>query len=65
MKRNRTKQTEPLEARLQKFAAEWRAAALKLPVGKERDELLAKAEQAESTAALRAWMTSPELQPPK
>ena len=64
-KRNRTKQTETLEVRLQKFAAEWRATALKLPEGKERDELLAKAEQADTTAALRAWMASPGLQPPK
>jgi len=54
-----------LEERLQKFAALWREAAPNLPIGKERDELLAKAEQAETTAELRAWVSSPGLQPPK
>jgi hypothetical protein len=65
MKRNRTKPTETLQTRLQKFAADSREAAQKLTVGKERNDLLAKAERAETTAHLQALVSSPGLQPPK
>ena len=60
-KRNRLRPTEPLEARLQKFVAVWREAASTLPAGPDRDELLRKVDQAETTADLREWLLSPEL----
>jgi hypothetical protein len=65
MKRNRQKHTETLEERLQKFAQQSREAARLLAPGKDRTELLRKARQAETTAHLNEWVTSPGLQPPK
>jgi hypothetical protein len=62
-KRNRIKPTDSLEKRLQKFAEESRRAARLLPPGKERTELLRKAKQAETTAHITDWVTSPGLRP--
>lgn len=62
-KRNRIKPTDSLEKRLQKFAEESRRAARLLPSGKERTELLRKAKQAETTAHITDWVTSPGLRP--
>ena len=63
-KRNRIKPTDSLEKRLQKFAEENLAV---LPGscrrGKERTELLRKAKQAETTAHITDWVTSPGLRP--
>jgi hypothetical protein len=63
--RKRIKQTETLEERLQKFADQSREAARAMPPGKDRTELLRKARQAETTAHINEWVTSPGLQPPK
>jgi hypothetical protein len=62
-KRNRIKPTDSLEKRLQKFAEESSRAARLLPPGKERAELLRKAKQAETTAHITDWVTSPGLTP--
>ena len=62
-KRNRIKPTDSLEKRLQNFAEESRRAARPLPPGKERTELLRKAKQAETTAHITDWVTSPGLRP--
>jgi hypothetical protein len=64
-KRRRFKQTEPLAARLGVFAQLMRERAEFMPVGRERSDTLAKAEQADATATLERWLSSPELQPPK
>jgi hypothetical protein len=39
--------------------------AEKMPDGPEKASTLAKADQAEATARVEAWVNSPELQPPK
>jgi hypothetical protein len=63
--RVRFKQTTSLKDRLASFAKDAREKASSLPPGAEKDELLRKAEQAETTARAAAWIDSPGLQPPK
>jgi hypothetical protein len=63
MQCRRIKQTVSLKDRLASFAKKVREKASSLPPGIERDDLLMKASQADSTAA--KWGNSPELQPPK
>jgi hypothetical protein len=60
-KRNRTKTTETFEA----FAKAAKEAARSLPAGKEREELLRKARQAETTAHAHDWADPTGLQSPK
>ncbi|MDN5001518.1 hypothetical protein ACFQZO_11545 [Bradyrhizobium sp. GCM10027634] len=62
--RRRFKQTETLQERLARFAAELRERAQALPPGVERDQLLKTARNADTTAHLDDWMTSPGLRPP-
>ena len=50
IKRNRVRATTPLEERLIKFAEQARTAASFITPGRERDELLGKARQAEALA---------------
>jgi hypothetical protein len=64
-KRRRFKQTEPLASRLGVFAQLMRERAEFMPDGQVRSDTLAKADQAEATATLERWLSSPELQPPK
>lgn len=63
-KRRRFKQTESLQERLLKFAKASREQARQLPAGAAREQLVKKARQAETTAHLDEWMSSPGLQPP-
>nr|WP_249159844.1 hypothetical protein [Bradyrhizobium tropiciagri] len=57
-------QTETLEERLAKRAADFRNRAQHLPPGVEREALLKRARQAETGAHLTEWLQSPGLQPP-
>jgi hypothetical protein len=61
--RRRFKQTTSLKERLASFAKEAREKASCLPPSAERDTLLKKASQADSTAV--KWANSPGVQPPK
>jgi hypothetical protein len=63
-KRNRRKQVKGTTERLLESAAEARAQAALLPPGREQRELLHRAREAETTAHLNDWLTSPGLRPP-
>jgi hypothetical protein len=63
--RRHFKQTESLKDRLIAFAQEVRAKAAGLPPCEEKDDLIRKAKQAETTSHLDEWINSPGLQPPK
>jgi hypothetical protein len=65
MQRRRFKQKLSFQDRLASFAETAREVAALLPPGAEKDELLRKARQADTTAHLTAWVDSPGLQPPK
>jgi hypothetical protein len=54
-----------LEERLVKTAADARERALALPPGKERDELLSRAQKCDTARKINAWVTSPGLRPPQ
>ena len=56
--------TPSLQQRLHGMAEAARRRADQLPPGDERDELLRKVEQAERSAAVEAWISSPGLRPP-
>jgi hypothetical protein len=56
-KRNRSRPTESFEVRLQKFARDARAAARRLPLGRERDALMKKARQTENVLDVSAMLT--------
>ena len=62
--RRRFVQTTSLRDRLTAYAEEARRKA-KFVIGRERDELLKKARQADTAAHLDDWANSPGLQPPK
>jgi hypothetical protein len=64
-KRNRRKNTMAFDERLHQAANQARDAAQKLPQGKERDDLLKKARQAEAAAHLNEWLSSPGSQLPR
>ncbi len=53
--RRRFKQNSTLQDRLQAFASEVRAKAEALPPGTERDELMRKDRQADTTLHLHDW----------
>nr|WP_249129725.1 hypothetical protein [Bradyrhizobium japonicum] len=63
--RRRFKQTRSLKDRLASFAKDAREKASSLPPGAEKDELLRKAGQADTTARAAIWINSPGLQRPK
>jgi hypothetical protein len=65
IKRRRFQQSAPLNKRLTVWAKDLMAQALALPPGRERDELVKKARQAEVAAHLDDWANSPGLQPPR
>ena len=59
--RNRFKQTRPLEERLVEHAMRLREEAKPLPPGAVREEILRRAEQAETAAVgMSQWSGSPE-----
>jgi hypothetical protein len=64
-KRNRSRQTLPLQERLRQFALRARESAADLPPGQERDRLIETAVANESAAAIDRWLASPGLQSPK
>jgi hypothetical protein len=57
-------QLRPLELRLGEEAKRLRQKASRLPAGPEREELMQKAREAETTADMVNWINSPGLQPP-
>ena len=59
------KQQLSFRDRLASFARAAREKASLLPPGAEKDELLHKAQQADTAAHLNEWANSPGLQPPK
>lgn len=61
----RLKQTTTLQERLAREAERARARATTMPSGKERDELLRKARQAETASRIDEWLSSPGLRSPK
>ena len=61
---HRIKQAETLQETLARFALAMREQAQALPPGAERDQLLKKARNADTTAHLDDWMSSPGLRPP-
>ena len=63
--RRRLEQTESLKERLVAFAENTRAMASRLAPGRERDDLLRKARQADTASHLDDWINSPGLRQPK
>ena len=63
--RKKSVHVSTLEERLADEAKRLKKRAKQLPYGKAREELLRKARQAEVTAQISEWLTSPGLQPPK
>jgi hypothetical protein len=64
-KRRRFKQAIPLQDRLAAFAKEVRDKASHLAPGQEKDDLLRRADQADTAAHLDEWVNSPGLRGPK
>jgi hypothetical protein len=62
--RRRFKQLS-LKDRLASFAKEMREKASLLPHGREQDDMLKKASQAETASHLDDWVNSPGLRSPK
>jgi hypothetical protein len=60
-----SKQTVPLQDRIASFAREIREKASRLPPGKERDDLLRRAQLADTAFDLSDWANSPRSQPAK
>jgi hypothetical protein len=63
--RRRAKQTLSVKDRLAVFAHEARSKASQLGPGRERDDLLKRARQADTAAHLDDWANSPGLRPPE
>jgi hypothetical protein len=53
------------EERIRDQAKRVRDEANNLPLGKERDDLLKKARDADAAETINGWLISPGLQPPK
>lgn len=60
----KTDNQKSLEAKWAQQAAEFRAAAEKLPAGPHRDALLKTARQLGTASEMEKWLSSPGLQPP-
>jgi hypothetical protein len=65
MRRQRINHTSSLEDRLADQAQRFRDQAKTLPPGRERDELMHKARQAETASHINEWVSSPGLRPPE
>jgi hypothetical protein len=61
-RRRRIKYTISFEERLARHAARLHAAARRMPLGKERDEVLARALQAETATGINRWLNSAGLE---
>jgi hypothetical protein len=64
-KRNRMQQIRTLKERLLIAARSDRELAKTTPPGRQRDLLIRRARQSETTAALDEWINSPGLRPPE
>jgi hypothetical protein len=64
-RRRRLQQTLPLKDRLISFATEAREKAKSMPPGAEKEDLLRRARQADTTSRLDDWINSRGLQSPK
>ena len=64
LKRRRQKQIIVFKDRLAHWAETIREQAARLPPGRERDEMLKRASQADTAAHLDNWVNSPGLRPP-
>lgn len=62
-KRNRRKQTQSLQERLQASAEKARELARRMPAGKEREMPLRRAKQNEVTSSLTDWLSAPGFRP--
>jgi len=60
-RRRRFKQTVPLKDRLTIFAQDLRNGAATLPAGKDRDDLMSRAQAADTAVALDELVRSPGL----
>lgn len=65
MIRRTAKQTVSLDQRIAEHAKEIRVKAAAMPPGRERDDLLCKARQAETASHMSTWISSPGLKPPE
>ena len=65
MHRQRVVQTVPLIERLDQVSQRLKEEAKKLRPGKERQEMLRKALQADIAASITQWISSPGLKPPE
>ncbi|MDE2603145.1 MAG: hypothetical protein KGL62_12370 [Bradyrhizobium sp.] len=65
LKRRRFKQTETLGLRLLRMVAKLRREPQGTPAGIKREQLIQRAQQAESALRVNGWLNSPGLQPPK
>jgi hypothetical protein len=65
MLRRRSEQKEPLEERLAEEAKRLREEAKGTPPGIEREQMIRKAQQAETGSHMSEWLRSPGLQSPK
>lgn len=64
-KRRRIRQFESLKDRLASFALSMREKASRLPPGPEQDDVLRRADRADTAIHLDEWANSPGLLPPK
>jgi hypothetical protein len=65
MQRRRFRQILTFPERLSQEVERLRELVETAPPGKEREELLRKARQAETASRIDEWLSSPGLQPPK
>jgi transposase len=65
MQRRRTKPTESLDERLAQQARQIKEWAKALPSGKERQEMIRKARQAETALRINQWISSSGLRKPE
>ena len=64
-KRRRYEQTQTLQDRLTSYAQQARELAATLPPCPKKEDLLRKAQQADTASHLDEWLSSPGLQPPR
>jgi hypothetical protein len=64
-KRSRSKPPGSIQERLATFAKEMREKAARLPSGPEKEDLIQRARQAETTSQLDEWVNSAGLRAPK
>ena len=64
-KRRRFKQSSSFKERCFSFAQEMREKASHLAPGREKEDALRRARQADTASHLDTWANSPGLQPPK